>query len=70
MSENTWKGWLRKGEVAGTVTGELVDSWGWRVQLFGTFDESGRQYVLTGSLGKPPAGLVIEAIDSETGPRE
>jgi hypothetical protein len=67
-SQAPWKGWLRKGDTAGTVTGELVDSWGWRVALTGTFVATSGSYALTGVLGEPPSSLVIGAIDEEAEP--
>jgi hypothetical protein len=58
-----WTGWIRKGELPGTIVGELVDHWGWTVALAGTLDKEGGGYVLQGRLGKVPDNLHIEAID-------
>ena len=58
-----WTGWIRKGELPGTIVGELVDSWGWPIAIAGTLDKEGGGYVLQGRLGKVPDNLHIEAID-------
>ena len=59
-----YTGWLKRGDN-GTVEAELCDEWGWRIAITGTFDEATRQYVLTGTLGEPPAMLRVAAIDTE-----
>ena len=58
-----WTGWIRKGELPGTIVGELVDHWGWTVTLAGALDQEGGGYSLQGRLGKPPESLLVEAID-------
>jgi hypothetical protein len=58
-----WTGWIRKGELPGTIVGELVDHWGWKVVLAGAVDPEGGGYTLQGRLGKPPDSLLVEAID-------
>lgn len=60
----TWTGTLTKGAEPGTVTGTLTDRWGWSVTLHGTLQPGGG-YVLTGTLGEPPAALRVPAIDGE-----
>ena len=58
-----WTGWIRKGELPGTIVGELRDSWGWVVTLAGAVDPEGGGYSLQGRLGAAPATLRVEAID-------
>lgn len=58
-----WTGWLKRGELPGTVVGELVDSWGWPIALAGTIDKENGGYVLQGRLGKVPDNLRLEGID-------
>jgi len=58
-----WTGWIRKGELPGTIIGELVDHWGWVVTLAGSIDKEGGGYSLQGRLGAAPAALQVEAID-------
>ena len=58
-----WTGWIKRGELPGTIVGELVDSWGWVVTLAGAVDKGGGGYALQGRLGKPPDSLLVEAID-------
>jgi hypothetical protein len=58
-----WTGWIKKGELPGTIVGELKDSWGWPIAIAGTLDKEGGGYVLQGRLGKVPDNLHIEAID-------
>jgi len=56
MSGNpAWTGTLAKGIEPGTVVGELVDSWGWKITLHGTLQPGG---------GDPPECLHLPAIDS------
>ncbi len=59
-----WTGWLKRGELPGTVVGQLVDHWGWVVTLAGAVDKEGGGYSLQGRLGPVPATLRIEAIDA------
>jgi hypothetical protein len=58
-----WTGWIRKGELPGTIVGELKDSWGWPIAIAGTLDKEGGGYVLQGRLGKVPENLRLEGID-------
>ena len=58
-----WTGWIKRGELPGTIVGVLVDSWGWTVTLAGALDQEGGGYSLQGRLGKPPESLLVEAID-------
>ena len=58
-----WTGWIKRGELPGTIVGVLVDSWGWTVTLAGALDQEGGGYSLQGRLGKAPDNLHIEAID-------
>lgn len=58
-----WTGWIRKGELPGTIVGELVDGWGWPIAIAGTLDKEGGGYVLQGRLGKVPENLQLEGID-------
>ena len=58
-----WTGWIRKGELPGTIVGVLVDSWLWPIAITGYLDKEGGGYVLQGRLGKVPDNLHIEAID-------
>ena len=58
-----WTGWIRKGELPGTIVGELVDHWGWVVTLAGSIDKESGGYVLEARLGPVPATLRVEAID-------
>ena len=58
-----WTGWIKRGELPGTIVGELVDHWGWTVTLAGALDQEGGGYSLQGRLGKPPESLLVEAID-------
>ncbi len=58
-----WTGWLKRGELPGTVVGELLDNWQWPIAITGYLDKEGGGYVLQGRLGKVPATLRVEAID-------
>ena len=58
-----WTGWIKRGELPGTIVGELVDSWGWPIAIAGTLDKEGGGYVLQGRLGKVPENLRLEGID-------
>jgi hypothetical protein len=58
-----WTGWIKKGELPGTVTGELRDHWGWVVTLAGSIDKESGGYQLLGRLGPVPATLRVDAID-------
>ena len=58
-----WTGWIKRGELPGTIVGVLVDSWGWTVTLAGALDQEGGGYSLQGRLGPAPATLRVEAID-------
>ena len=58
-----WTGWLKRGELPGTVVGELLDNWQWPIAITGYLDKEGGGYVLQGRLGKVPDNLHIEAID-------
>lgn len=58
-----WTGWIKKGELPGTIVGELRDSWLWPIAITGYLDKEGGGYVLQGRLGKVPDNLHIEAID-------
>jgi len=62
-----WTGWIRKGELPGTIVGELVDHWGWVVTLAGSIDKESGGYVLEARLGPVPATLRVEAIDDPVG---
>jgi hypothetical protein len=61
-----WTGWIKKGELPGTIVGELRDSWNWVVTLAGSIDKESGGYSLQGRLGAPPATLRVEAIDEPT----
>jgi hypothetical protein len=58
-----WTGWIKRGELPGTIVGVLVDSWGWTVTLAGALDQEGGGYSLQGRLGKAPDNLRVDAID-------
>ena len=58
-----WTGWIKRGELPGTIVGELVDHWGWVVTLAGALDQEGGGYSLQGRLGKAPDSLRVDAID-------
>jgi hypothetical protein len=58
-----WTGWIRKGELPGTIVGELVDNWLWPIAITGYLDKEGGGYVLQGRLGKVPENLRLEGID-------
>ena len=58
-----WTGWIKRGELPGTIVGELKDHWGWTVTLAGALDQEGGGYSLQGRLGKAPDSLRIDAID-------
>lgn len=64
MSDEVWKGELRKGSDPGTVVGTLTDRFGWTVSLHGTLQPGGG-YSLTATLGDPPESLRVTAIDGE-----
>ena len=59
-----WTGWIRKGELPGTIVGELRDSWNWVVTLAGSIDKESGGYSLQGRLGPAPESLRVEAIDA------
>ena len=63
-----WTGWIRKGELPGTVVGVLVDSWLWPIAITGYLDKEGGGYVLQGRLGKVPENLRLEGIDDADKP--
>lgn len=63
MNEPGYTGTLRKGEEPGTVVGELVDTWGWRLTLFGTLDRDTGTYTLTGTLGDTPPSLRLPGLE-------
>jgi len=63
-----WTGWIRKGELPGTIVGELKDSWGWPIAIAGTLDKEGGGYVLQGRLGKVPENLRLDGIDDADKP--
>jgi hypothetical protein len=65
-----WTGWIKRGELPGTIVGVLVDSWGWTVTLAGALDQEGGGYSLQGRLGAAPATLRVEAIDEPTAKAE
>ena len=65
VSSAIWTGTLRRGAEANTVEGVLRDSWGWAVTLTGTRQDDG-SYVLTGTLGEPPASLRVPLLDDAT----
>jgi hypothetical protein len=58
-----WTGWIKRGELPGTIIGQLVDHWGWVVTLAGAVDPEGGGYQLLGRLGPVPEPLRVEAID-------
>ena len=62
-----WTGWLKRGELPGTVVGELLDNWQWPIAITGYLDKEGGGYVLQGRLGKVPENLQLEGIDDPTG---
>ncbi len=62
MTDAVWTGELRKGDMPGTVVGQMSDKWGWVVTLHGTLQPGGG-YAITGTLGEPPACLRVPAID-------
>lgn len=59
-----YRGYIRRGIEGETIVGELVDQWGWRIELFGTRAADG-SYTLTGRLGEVPDAFRIPAIDGE-----
>lgn len=62
-----YSGTLRRGEHRDTIVGELVDSWGWRIELRGIRRSDG-SYALTGKLGGAvPDAVRVPAIDGEKG---
>ena len=58
-----WAGKLVRGDEPGTVTGWLVDEWGWVIPLTGTRDVEGGGYILKGVLGPAPEALRIPIVD-------
>lgn len=62
MTTNHYTGRLTRA-ADGTITGELRDSFGWPIALTATRDPNGSGYILTGTLGEPPANLRIPALD-------
>jgi|KBSSwiS6_1023812.scaffolds.fasta_scaffold61265_2 hypothetical protein len=58
-----WTGRLRRGAQPGTITGELIDAWGWVIHINATFDGPSREYVVEGRTGDVPPGLRIPAVD-------
>jgi hypothetical protein len=56
-----WTGTLRRGTLAGTVTGEMRDKWGYVVTLSGTRQDDG-SYTLAGRL-EVPKSLGVVGID-------
>ena len=61
-----WQGHLDRGEEAGTVTGWIQDTWGWRIHITGTRDPAGG-YVLEATVGEPPASLRVPIVDDPVG---
>ena len=57
-----YTGELRKGSEPNTITGRLVDGWGWEIQLTGTRQADG-SYKLDGILGETPPALRIPGLD-------
>lgn len=59
-----WNGWLKRGEAAGTVVGELKDSWGWPIEIEGTLDKENGGYILRGRTGTVPDSLRVPIVDA------
>lgn len=61
MAEFT--GWIRR--EGPNVIGEIADEWGWKIQLLGVpgKHDGVPSFIITGTLGEPPAWLRIPAID-------
>jgi hypothetical protein len=63
MPDTAFTGHLNRGNAEGTIVGTLTEiPWGWTIHILGVLDPAGG-YKLTATLGDPPAGLRIEAID-------
>ena len=60
-----YAGFLRRSNDGNGIVGEIRDPWGWCITLTGMPGErdGARGYVLTGTLGEPPAALRIPLID-------
>lgn len=58
-----WTGWIKRGELPGTIVGFIQDEWGWVVTLAGSIDKESGGYSLQGRLGPVPDSLRVEAID-------
>lgn len=59
-----WTGWLKRGPTAGTVVGELKDSWGWPIEIEGELDKEAGGYILRGRTGAVPDALKVPIVDS------
>ena len=59
-----WTGELHKGSEPNTIEGELIDAWGWRVELRGVRQAGGR-YALTGTLGGQVPRTLQQPVDTE-----
>lgn len=57
-----YTGTLRRGEEAGTVVGELIDTFGWRIHITGNRLEDG-SYVLRAVVGNK--GRLTMSFDQE-----
>ena len=58
-----WTGWLKRGDEAGTVVGELKDSWGWPIEITGRLDKDAGGYVLEGRTGTIPESMAVPIVD-------
>lgn len=69
MSEDTeakpviWTGWLKRGDAPGTVVGQLVDTWGWALEITGVQDKEGGGYRLEARIGPVPESLRVPIVD-------
>ena len=66
MSNQIYKGQLKRAAAPDTIEGYISDTWGWTIRLIGTRDPGGG-YTLTGTLDTPPPGLRIPLIDDAVG---
>jgi hypothetical protein len=62
MTAPQYTGHLRKGAEPGTIEGEIVDRWGWKILINGRRTDDG--YALTATVSDP-GSLRVPAIDGE-----
>lgn len=59
----TYTGSLRRGDQPGTVVGELLDIFGWKIHILGTRQDDG-SYLLVATVGDK-GSLRVPAVDGE-----